>query len=276
MLVGRDVGCHARITFTIHRRNLSRSRPLSLLLLLSALIADAVDGCSCSCSRTSTAAATTSHIMALFLRDVVLICAPPVARRCGRTKVVVHVSLDARCNDIDRLVRECHRRGVAVLEDSAQSLGSFYRGRHLGTIGDIGSFSFSSPKIISTGQGGALVTNSDELAHRIGRLKDFGRARGGIDIHDTIGMNFKFTDLQAVIGIEQMKKLPWRVARMCDMWCLYVRLLRPAIDAGFVTMMERYDEPRWIPWFIDIYVDDPDRLAAHLKQNQIGPSAALL
>ena len=70
--------------------------------------------------------------------------------------------------------------------------------------------SLSSPKIISTGQGGALLTNDDELAARIRQIKDFGRARGGIDAHDVVGWNFKFTDMQAIVGIEQMKKLPWR------------------------------------------------------------------
>ena len=76
-----------------------------------------------------------------------------------------------------------------------------------------GQFSFSVPKIISTGQGGALVTNDDELATKIRKLKDFGRSGGGNDIHDSIGWNFKFTDMQAVVGNEQMKKLPWRVER---------------------------------------------------------------
>ena len=81
----------------------------------------------------------------------------------------------------------------------------------MGTVGQVGSFSFSAPKIISTGQGGALITNDDEIAYKLRRLKDFGRSGGGNDFHDSIGYNFKFTELQACIGIEQMKKVSKRV-----------------------------------------------------------------
>ena len=110
---------------------------------------------------------------------------------------------------LDKIVNISEKYDIPIIEDAAQSLGSFYEcGSHIGTIGKIGSLSFSAPKIISTGQGGALMTNDDELARKIRLLKDFGRTGGGgNDIHDTIGFNFKFTELQAVIGIEQMKKL---------------------------------------------------------------------
>ena len=73
-----------------------------------------------------------------------------------------------------------------------------------------GKFFFFNAKIITTGQGGALITNDDEIANKLRKLKDFGRTGGGNDIHDSIGFNFKFTELQACIGIEQMKKLPNR------------------------------------------------------------------
>ncbi|WP_323592457.1 DegT/DnrJ/EryC1/StrS family aminotransferase [Aliarcobacter butzleri] len=71
--------------------------------------------------------------------------------------------------DIQNLVFE--EKNIILIEDSAQSLGSFYPdGRHIGTAGLVGSFSFSAPKIISTGQGGALITNDDEVAKKLRRL----------------------------------------------------------------------------------------------------------
>ena len=85
----------------------------------------------------------------------------------------------------------------------------------------MGSFSFSAPKIISTGQGGALITNNDDVASKLRKLKDFGRTGGGNDIHDVIGYNFKFTELQACIGIEQMKKLPSRLLRKKEIFKRY-------------------------------------------------------
>ena len=70
----------------------------------------------------------------------------------AETRAVIHVSLNGRSNDLDALLRLCWSRGVHLVEDAAQSLGSFFGDRHLPTIGDIGCFSFSMPKVISTGQ----------------------------------------------------------------------------------------------------------------------------
>ena len=181
-------------------------------------------------------------------------------------KAVMHVSMNTRCNDIERLIGICRKYDVSVLEDSAQSLGSYHNGKHLGTFGCIGSFSFSAPKIISTGQGGALITNDKMLSEKIWKIKNFGRSGGGNDFHDEFGINSKTTDIQSVIGIEQMKKLPWRVNRMREIWNLYYSRL-----AGHpnISMIEPPGEG-WIPWFIDIYVEDRDELQQYLKERNIG------
>lgn len=184
----------------------------------------------------------------------------------AKTKAVIHVSLNGRSNDLDALAELCRSKGLHLIEDAAQSLGSFNGDKHLGTIGEIGSFSFSAPKIISTGQGGALVTHSDELALRIRKIKDFGRVSGGNDIHDSIGFNFKFTDVQAVIGLEQMKKLPWRLNRKKQIWKLYREQLA---DLEQIEWIET-DLEITSPWFIEIFVESRDNLQAYLKQEGIG------
>ncbi len=190
------------------------------------------------------------------------------------TKAIFHVSMNARCNDIARLASECKARGIPLLEDSAQALGSYYKGKHLGTYGSLGSFSFSPPKIITTGQGGAVVTNDDALAIKISKLKDFGRIKGGIDIHDIIGWNHKFTDIQATVGIEQMKKLPWRVGRMKEIWMLYANLLGNLKDKNGEKAVKMIDvnscDEQWIPWFVDIYIENPTGLHMFLKGKGIG------
>ena len=181
-------------------------------------------------------------------------------------KAIMHVSMNTRCNDIEKLVNLCKQYNIPLIEDSAQSLGSYHNNKHLGTFGDIGSFSFSAPKIISTGQGGALITNNEELSKKIWKIKNFGRSGGGNDFHDEFGINSKTTDLQSVIGIEQMKKLPWRVKRMKEIWNLYYKRLA---DHPKITMIEPNDDG-WIPWFIDIYVDNRDELQKYLKGKNIG------
>lgn len=183
-----------------------------------------------------------------------------------RTKAIMLVTINGRYPDMDKAVALARKHDLFLIEDAAQSLGSRHQGKHLGTFGDIGSFSFSVPKIITTGQGGALVTDNEELYEKIRRIKDFGRSRGGIDYYETLGYNFKFTDLQAVIGIEQMRKLDWRVQRKKEMFACYQRHLEDVSDVEFI----KTDLEDTSPWFIDILVSDPSDLGEYLKKQGIG------
>ena len=184
----------------------------------------------------------------------------------SKTKALMHVSFNGRTNDLNEFKSLCSEKNIVFIEDAAQALGSLYKDKHIGTYGDIGSFSFSAPKIITTGQGGALVTNNEIYASALRKLKDFGRLKGGCDIHDSIGFNFKFTDLQAIIGIEQMKKLPYRVKRKKEIYSLYETELSELTNVEFV----KTDLSQTAPWFIDIFVDDPDNLSVFLKTKNIG------
>jgi perosamine synthetase len=183
-----------------------------------------------------------------------------------RTRAVMVVGLNGRAPDMDRANRLTGTRGLHLIEDAAQALGARQRGRHLGTFGSVGSFSFSAPKIITTGQGGALVTDDDDLAERIRGIRDFGRRQAGVDVHDSMGYNFKFTDLQAVVGIEQMKKLDWRVGRKKAMYALYQALLADLEEVVFLQT----DLDEIAPWFVDALVPDPAALKRYLASHQIG------
>jgi perosamine synthetase len=187
----------------------------------------------------------------------------------NRTKAILFVNANGRNPKagIEHFIKLCNEKGLILLEDAAQSLGSFYpNGKHQGTLGLAGSFSFSAPKIISTGQGGAIITNDDDVAFKLKRLKDFGRSGGGNDVHDTIGYNFKFTEMQAVIGNEQMKKLPWRVDRKKEIYNLYKEKLS---DVKQVLFFDQ-DLQHTTPWFIDVLVEDREKLQAFLKENGVG------
>lgn len=186
-----------------------------------------------------------------------------------RTKAIIIVSANGRApqSGIEKFETLAKDTGIALIEDSAQSLGSFYPdGRHMGLAGSIGSFSFSAPKIISTGQGGALVTDSDKLAEKLRRLKDFGRASGGNDIHDSIGFNFKFTELQACVGIAQMRQLPERLVRKKKIWQRYFNGLS-GID-GFKLFDN--DTKYCSPWFIDGLAENRQELIEYLFSHSIG------
>ncbi len=184
-----------------------------------------------------------------------------------RTRAVMLVSLNGRfSNDIDEIMELCRDRGIHLVEDAAQALGSCHRGRQIGTFGIMGSFSFSPHKIVTTGQGGAIVTGDAGLYRRLRRLKDFGRDAGGADIHPDLGWNFKFTDIQAVIGIEQMKKLGERIKRKRQIFARYLDNLKEVSEVSFLkTNLEDTT-----PWFMDIVVEDREHLVSNLKQQNIG------
>lgn len=186
-----------------------------------------------------------------------------------RTKAVMFVSLNGRApSGVADFVTRLRGRDITVIEDAAQSLGSFHDGRHLGTFGECGCLSFSSQKLVTTGQGGAVLTNDEEVYRRMSQLRDFGRLEGGSDHYLSVGWNLKFTDLQAVIGVSQMSRLPELIERKKGIFAQYREQLAgvpgveiPATDLGRVT-----------PWFVDVLVDRSLKppLMAHLQARGIG------
>jgi perosamine synthetase len=185
-----------------------------------------------------------------------------------KTKMMIIVSANGRYSDTSFNVYKklAVTYGLAIVEDSAQALGSFYpNGSHIGSLGDIGSFSFSMPKIISTGQGGALITNDDILANKLRKLKDFGRESGGNDYHSSIGYNFKFTDIQAVIGIEQMKKLEKRMKRKKEIFLKYQDNLKNNKNISIFS----HNLSHTTPWFIDCRVNNRKNLIDYLASKKI-------
>lgn len=184
-----------------------------------------------------------------------------------KTKAVMLVTINGRYpRDIYKFVNYCKEKSIWLIEDAAQSLGSFYNGVHLGLFGDIGSFSFSAPKVITTGQGGALITNNPDLFDKIKKIRDFGRERGGVDHYLIKGWNFKFTDVQAVIGIEQMKKLPDRILRKREIGLLYHNLLSNIKEVELIET----DYFQTSPWFFDILVEQRTELMTFLQNKGIG------
>lgn len=185
---------------------------------------------------------------------------------------IMHVSFNGRATGLDLVKNECKKNGWFFIEDACQAFGSQCNLKPLGTFGDIGCFSLSPHKIITTGQGGFLVTNNDFHAGKIRHLKDFGRRKPGIDDHIDLGFNFKFTDLQAVIGLAQMETINWRIDRKKE---IYDRYYVNLADVENLKMFERLEEQ--VPWFIDLYVDvdmQPNYVKEHiiadLNKNKIG------
>ena len=187
----------------------------------------------------------------------------------ARTKAVLLVLANGRepAPGIDGFSQLCEELDLLLLEDAAQALGSFYEdGRAMGTAGQAGMISFSVPKIITTGQGGCILTSDDGLASKARAAKDFGRERGGVDTHPEFGLNFKFTDLQAAVGVAQMKKVNERVALKREIFSRYRSQL---VDIPTVHFFDQ-DLETTTPWFVDIAVSNREELREHLASLNVG------
>ena len=185
-----------------------------------------------------------------------------------KTKAIIVVSLNGRSPKIDKILSIASKYGLKVIEDAAQAFGSKYKGKYIGTFGDIGSFSLSFPKIITTGQGGIVVTDNIKLYEKMRMIKDFGRFQAGVDNHEYMGYNFKYTDLQAIIGIEQMKTIDWRIKKKKEIYQKYFDLLKNVEEIKFI----KTNLNDTTPWFIDIIVNNPkqrDDLSLYLKEKMI-------
>ncbi len=121
---------------------------------------------------------------------------------------IVPVHIFGHSCDIENIIKISKKYRFKIIEDAAEALGSFYKKKHLGTFGDAGCFSFNGNKIITTGGGGAIITNKKNLAKKIKHLVNIAKVSHKWDyIHDDIGYNFKMPSLNAALGLAQIKRL---------------------------------------------------------------------
>ena len=130
-----------------------------------------------------------------------------------RIAAIVPVHVFGNAVKMHELVALCGERNIRVVEDATESLGTFYssadlNGKHTGTVGDIGCFSFNGNKIITTGGGGMIVTNVEEYAERAKYLTTQAKDDEVRYIHNEVGYNFRLTNIQAAIGVAQLELLP--------------------------------------------------------------------
>lgn len=183
-----------------------------------------------------------------------------------RTRAIMLVSINGRYpEDVHGMIDYCIGKDIKIIEDAAQSLGSYYDGSPVGTLGDIGSYSFSLQKTATSGQGGCIVTNNEELYEKCCMIKDFGRKVRGIDVADEIGLDFKYTDLQSSFLLPQIKKLPERIKIKRQIYRWYEDFLS---DVDDIEMIPTSSETT--PWFVDALVPEQKLFMDVMKENGIG------
>ena len=129
----------------------------------------------------------------------------------SKTKCIMPVHMCGSMADIDALKNICKEHNLILLEDACQSIGATYKGKHVGTIGDAGTFSFDFVKTITCGEGGAVLTNNEDVYINCDGYTDHGHdhkgADRGADMHPFVGYNYRISELHAAIGVAQIGKL---------------------------------------------------------------------
>jgi perosamine synthetase len=144
----------------------------------------------------------------------------------GRTRAIMPVHIYGHMADMDPLMELARRHELSVVEDAAEAHGAEYRGRRAGGIGTMGCFSFYANKIVTTGEGGMVVTENPELAERLRSLRNLAFRRDQRFLHNELGHNFRLTNLQAAIGLAQIERIEEHLARKRKMAARYSGRLR--------------------------------------------------
>ncbi|HEC66311.1 MAG TPA: DegT/DnrJ/EryC1/StrS family aminotransferase [bacterium] len=185
----------------------------------------------------------------------------------NRTQAIMPVHLYGLSADLDPLLEICQKHHLFLIEDAAQSMGVKYKDRHTGTFGIGGILSFYGNKTITSAEGGAVLTNHEQIAKSCYRLKNHGRDRKGIFKHEMIGFNFSYTDLQAAIGIAQLRKLNKIIKRKKEIRECYKK------ELGNIEKITFQEIPGYIKpvfWFTNIYFEDAEGFSTYLKNHNIG------
>ena len=132
-----------------------------------------------------------------------------INKKTGRViSGIIPVHIFGHSCDIENIIKIAKKFRLKIIEDAAEAVGSFYKKKHLGTFGDVGCLSFNGNKIITTGGGGAVITNKKNLAKKIRYLSSTAKVKHKWEyIHDDIGYNFKMPSLNAALGLAQISKI---------------------------------------------------------------------
>lgn len=185
----------------------------------------------------------------------------------ARTRAILPVHIYGHPCDMDPIKRLARDYGLFLVEDAAESHGATYRGQQVGTFGDAACFSFYANKIITSGEGGMILTNDDKLAHQLRhtRAYDFDEERHFW--HKRLAWNFRMSSLEAAVGRAQLERLDELVRLRNDNADYYAEHLD-----GLVEFLEQKDYATPVCWMFGILVRDKqerDGLMQHLEDNGV-------
>jgi perosamine synthetase len=179
--------------------------------------------------------------------------AQAAARIGPRTRAIMPVHMFGHPAEMATLAALAERHGLAIIEDAAEAHGAEYRGRRVGGLGTMGCFSFYANKIITTGEGGMVVTDDQRLAERMRSLRNLCFRRDRRFLHSELGHNYRLTNVQAAIGVAQVERIATHIERKRRMAARYTERLKDV--PGLVLPGER-PEARSVFWMYGVVLKD--------------------
>jgi len=192
----------------------------------------------------------------------------------SKTKAIIPVHIYGQVCDMDKIMSIAHNHSLKVIEDCAEAHGATFNNRKVGSIGDIGCFSFFGNKVITTGEGGMCTTNNPKLDEKIRILRDHGMSKTKRYWHDVVGYNYRMTNIQAAIGLAQLERIDEIHSNRQFYEEIYKRILKNALGIQFQrnNLLSR----KKITWLTSILIDDNlnrDQYIQNLKDNGIDARA---
>jgi perosamine synthetase len=190
------------------------------------------------------------------------------ARITPRTRAIMPVHIYGLPVDMDPVLGIAARHGLAIIEDAAEAIGQTYRGQPCGSFGALSTFSFYPNKHITTGEGGMIVTDDDQLAERCRSLRNLCFLPGKRFVHEELGWNFRMTNLQAALGVAQLEQLDRNLARKREIGRRYDELLTGV--PGLQLPLPRTDYAENLYWVYGVVLDDEIDFDAKEAMRRLG------
>lgn len=148
---------------------------------------------------------------------------------------------------IDELIKVCEKHHIAVVEDAAESLGSYYKNKHTGTFGLLGTFSFNGNKTVTAGGGGCIVTNDEQLAHKAKHLSTQAKIPHQWEYaHDAVGYNYRMPNLNAALACAQLEQLEFYVENKRELSDLYFDFFKDIEDITLAREIKGAKANYWL------------------------------
>lgn len=186
----------------------------------------------------------------------------------SKTKAILISNIYGYLPNIEKLKFICDKFGIFLIEDAAESLGASFKGQKSGCFGHISTFSFFGNKTITTGEGGMVLTNDKKLYDKVEVLKNQGNSKTKTYYHDTLGFNYRMTNIQAAIGLAQLEQLEIILSKKREIFNFYFDRLSPYLS--FQKPINKDVNPSY--WIIAVLFDNfkqKENVVKSLLKNKI-------